>query len=162
MSRLDSFIRRMQAQRSCLNLAAQMINTLDGPVLELGLGNGRTFDHLREILPNREIFVFDQKITAHPSCIPDPDHLFLGDIHETLPQAIKRFGKTAALVHSDIGSNDTEENRELARYLSSQLHQVLRPGGLVVSDQKMTLPNATPIQLPDDVSPNRYFMISIH
>ena len=49
MSRLDSFIRRMQAQRDCLNAAAGLIADVPGVVFDLGLGNGRTFDHLREV-----------------------------------------------------------------------------------------------------------------
>ena len=60
MSRLDSFIRRLQAQRACLNEAVAQIRGVEGFVLELGLGNGRTFDHLREICPDREIYVFDR------------------------------------------------------------------------------------------------------
>ena len=55
MSRLDSFIRRLEAQRACLNQAAALIVGLDGAVLELGLGNGRTYDHVRELFPDREI-----------------------------------------------------------------------------------------------------------
>ena len=54
MSRLDSFIRRLEAQRACLNRAAALISGIDGIVLELGLGNGRTYDHLRELFPDRE------------------------------------------------------------------------------------------------------------
>jgi hypothetical protein len=54
MSRLDSFIRRLEAQRACLGYAAAQIRAIAGPVLELGLGNGRTYDHLRELLPERE------------------------------------------------------------------------------------------------------------
>ncbi|HTY69417.1 MAG TPA: class I SAM-dependent methyltransferase, partial [Alphaproteobacteria bacterium] len=38
MSRLDSFIRRLQAQRACLDWAIQAIRSLPGPVLEIGLG----------------------------------------------------------------------------------------------------------------------------
>ena len=49
MSRLDSFIRRLEAQRACLDRAAALIAGIDGAVLELGLGNGRTYDHLREL-----------------------------------------------------------------------------------------------------------------
>ena len=60
MSRLDSFIRRLAAQRACLDRAAALIDEIDGPVLEFGLGNGRTFDHLRERLPGRAIFVFER------------------------------------------------------------------------------------------------------
>ena len=53
VSRLDSFIRRLQAQRACLEVAIARIADLPGPVLEFGLGNGRTYDHLRELLPTR-------------------------------------------------------------------------------------------------------------
>ena len=91
MSRLDSFIRRLEAQRACLEYAAGQIRDLPGPVLELGLGNGRTYDHLRELLPEREIFVFERAVNAHPDCIPDPAHLILGDVRATLPQARARL-----------------------------------------------------------------------
>ena len=67
MSRLDSFIRRLEAQRACLDLAARRSPICRGPVLELGLGNGRTYDHLRELLPLREIFVFERDVRAHPA-----------------------------------------------------------------------------------------------
>ena len=50
MSRLDSFIRRLQAQRACLDRAAELVRDLPGPVVEIGLGNGRTYDHLRRRL----------------------------------------------------------------------------------------------------------------
>ncbi len=102
MSRLDSFIRRLEAQRACIDAAAEMIAALEGPVFELGLGNGRTYDHLRERLEGREVFVFERQLAAHPACIPDPAHLFLGDIHETLPAAVARFEGRVALIHSDI------------------------------------------------------------
>ena len=59
MSRLDSMIRRLMAQRACLDAVTEMIRTLPGPILEIGLGNGRTYDHLRKRLPERSIFVFD-------------------------------------------------------------------------------------------------------
>jgi hypothetical protein len=70
VSRLDSFIRRMQAQRDCLNVAAALIADVPGAVFDLGLGNGRTFDYLREILPDREIFVFDRVVNANPKSRP--------------------------------------------------------------------------------------------
>ena len=69
MSRLDSAIRRLQAQRACLDLAIERISELDGPILELGLGNGRTFDHLREHTAGRQIYVFDRRIAAHPHLV---------------------------------------------------------------------------------------------
>ena len=56
MSRLERFILRLKAQRNCLDAAAALLAGLDGPILELGLGSGRTYDHLRDRFPDREIF----------------------------------------------------------------------------------------------------------
>jgi len=115
MSRLDSFIRRVSAQRDCLNAAAGMIADVPGPVLELGLGNGRTYDHLRERLPNREIFVFDRRIAAHSACIPDERHMILGNIDATLAHAMAQIGALAALAHCDIGAGDKQAALDLER-----------------------------------------------
>jgi hypothetical protein len=158
MSRLDSFIRRLQAQRDCLTAAAAQIRGIDGFVLELGLGNGRTFDHLREICPDREIYVFDRQVNAHPDCIPAADHLFLGEITATLPQALARLGADAALVHTDVGTGVQESNDRLAATLAPLIRSVLRVGGIVISDQALSTPGLAPIALPDGVKPGRYFM----
>ena len=48
MSRLDSFIRRLEAQRAASTTRSPHRRRAR-PVLELGLGNGRTYDHLREL-----------------------------------------------------------------------------------------------------------------
>ena len=61
MTRLDTVIERLKAQRSCLNAAAEALRGNDGHILELGLGNGRTYDHLRDLFPDRDIYVFDLK-----------------------------------------------------------------------------------------------------
>ena len=158
MSRLDSVIRRLQAQRACLQHAAEMIRGLPGPVLELGLGNGRTYDHLRHTLPDREIFVFEREVAADPDCVPDADHLLLGDIHETLPAAVARFGPSVALVHSDLGTGDAVSNGRLAAFVAPRLRGLLRPGGVVISDQDMACENVEVLPLPDGVGPGRYFM----
>ncbi len=158
MSRLDSVIRRLEAQRACLNLVAGEIRDLPGPVLELGLGNGRTYDHLREILPDREIFVFERAVAAHPDCVPDVTHLLLGDIHTTLPAAVTRFGPSVALVHSDMGTGDAESNRQLADFLAARLPGLLRPGGVVISDQDGSLAGCEALPLPKGVEPGRYFI----
>ncbi len=91
MTRLDSAIRRLTAQRDLLDWAAGEIAPT-GFVLELGLGNGRTYDHLRDRLPGREIYVFERSPAAHPSCTPPEAYLFVGDIFDTLPAFIERFG----------------------------------------------------------------------
>ena len=158
MSRLDSFIRRLQAQRACLDRAAELIRELPGPVLELGLGNGRTYDHLRERLPQRDIYVCERQVAAHPDCIPPARFLIIGDVRETLPEVRARLGAAVALIHSDLGSGDDEANRRQAADLAPLIAGLLQPGGIVVSDQAFTAPRLRPLELPVDVKPGRYFL----
>ncbi len=158
MSRLDLFIRRMQAQRACLDYAASLIGTLPGNVLEFGLGNGRTFDHLRERLPGREIFVFDRQMAAHPDCIPPAGHLFLGEVLETLPKAIARLGADTALVNLDIGGSDDRATEELARRMAPLLLRLLRPNAVVVSGRPIEHACFATLPLPRAVKPGRHFL----
>ena len=158
MSRLNSFIRRMQAQQRCLDQAATLVRDLPGPVFELGLGNGRTYDHLRQLFPERDIIVFDRKISAHPNCIPPKEVLFLGEIHQTLPVAVREFRHSVVLVHSDIGTGDMEGNRQLALFISTHIPLAMRPNGLLVSDQAVPIIGTETLPLPAGVAENRYFM----
>ncbi len=159
MSRLDSFIRRLQAQRACLNAAATLVRDLPGPVLEFGLGNGRTYDHLRAICPDREIYVFDRQVAAHPDCIPPDDRLFIGEFSATLPRAIAQIGATAALVHVDCGSGKPEIDRQVFAVLRPAFLQLMRSGGVLLSDQGIADPLLTPLSLPLEVKAGRYFML---
>ncbi len=158
MSRLDSFIRRLEAQRSCLNTAVALVADLSGPILELGLGNGRTFDHLREICPEREIFVFERRVAAHPHSVPDDAHLILGDIHETLPAAVARFGRTVPLIHADIGTGDPAGNARMAAFVANHLPDLLIARGIVVSDQEIHFAGGESLPLPAGIKPGRYFV----
>ena len=158
MSRLDSFIRRISAQRDCLNMAAALIAGIPGPVLELGLGNGRTYDHLRELFPDREIFVFDRRVAAHPDCIPDDGRMILGDITSTLPAAGARIGAPAALAHCDMGTGDADSNARLAAFIAPALSGLMAADGIVISDQDYRAPGWTPLAPPPGVAPGRYFI----
>jgi hypothetical protein len=157
-SRLDSFIRRLQAQRACLDWAAAAIAGVPGAVLELGLGNGRTYDHLRTRLADRDIFAFDRQVAAHPACIPDAAHLVVGDFRDTLPPFAQRHAGRIALVHADTGSGDEAATASLARWLGPMLGPVLTRGGVVLSDQKLEIAGVVPQPLPDGVPPDRYFI----
>ncbi len=158
MSRLDSVIRRLQAQRACLDRAAALIADLPGPILEFGLGQGRTYDHLREIFPEREIYVFERAVAATAECVPDRDRLILGDIRDTLASATRRFARAVPLIHSDIGTGDARLNAELAAGVAARLPDLLCPGGIMVSDQDMAYPGTAAIDLPEGVRPGRYFI----
>lgn len=161
MSRLDINIRRLKAQRACLDRAAELIRDLPGVVFELGLGNGRTYDHLREIFPGREIFVFEREVAAHPDCIPDEDHLFRGDFSDTLPVAVERFPGAVAFVHADVGSANAARDARLAHFIASQLPTLLLPGGLVASDRDVGFTGGLPLDLPAELDANAYFMFRL-
>jgi len=134
MSRLDDFIARMTAQKNLLEHAAGLIADIEGPVFELGLGNGRTFDHLRSVLPGREIFVFDRAVSAHPQCVPDGDHMILGDIRETLAYCHPRTKVPAALIHVDLGTGDPTSDLAKAAWLVPALIDHAAIGGYVIAD----------------------------
>jgi len=156
MSRLDSFIRRVSAQRDCLNFAAAAIKDVSGSVLELGLGNGRTYDHLRSLMPDRDIYVFDRHVKAHPDCIPDDEHMIIGDFLETVPTALETMSSKAVLAHCDIGSGDKAASVALARALGISLPKLLSPGAVVVSDQPFDVENWQSLPLPEGVAKDRY------
>ena len=110
MSRLDVFIDRMVSQRACLDFAIAETAAMPGPVFELGLGNGRTYHHMRERIAGREIYVFERAIASHPESTPPEDRTLLGDVSETLPAALDRFA--AAL---EAGLAQGSDARERAR-----------------------------------------------
>lgn len=150
----------MQAQRDCLNAAVQMLADIPGPVLDLGLGNGRTFDHLRETMQDREIFVFDRVVNSNPKSTPDPDHVFLGEADAQLAVAAARFGKSVALIHSDLGTG-TSADADLAAAIVPLLVPLLRPGGILVANNRFPADAWDELPLPDGVPAERYFMYRV-
>jgi hypothetical protein len=158
VSRLDSFIRRLEAQRACLDHSAALIRGLDGVVLELGLGNGRTYDHLRELFPDRDIYVCERQVAAHPDCVPPCDRLLLGDLRETLLAARAWLAGRVALAHLDAGTGDAAGNLVLAVQVLPLVVPLLRAGAVLVSDPVMECPELAPLPLPDGIAPGRYHL----
>lgn len=156
MSRLESFIRRMTAQKHLLEHVAELIADRQGPVLELGLGNGRTFDHLREIMPDREIFVFDRSISAHPSCVPDGEHMIVGDIRETLKFCGPRVKRPAVFIHVDLGTADPTAELAMVHWLSPLIVEHTASGGYVVSDLPLDLDGFERLEKPAEASGSRH------
>ncbi len=157
MSRLDSAIARLTAQKLCLEASAAAIRDLPGPVLELGLGNGRTYDHLRAILPDRAIYAFDRHCAAAEASVPPQDRLLLGEISAILHSQRPRFAGRVALAHLDLGAGAAALTaRNLAGVLPALL-PLLRPGALVLSDQPLGHAALTVHSLPGGVAAGRYF-----
>lgn len=158
MSRLDVFINRMVSQRACLDYAIAKTRGMAGPVFELGLGNGRTFDHMRANMPERDIFVFERKVESNPASTPEPEQTILGDVMETLPQALERFGPTATLIHADLGGHNLEKNDVFARRVSPLIEPMLAVGGLMVSSDRMYFDGLVEQPLPEGAIEGRCFI----
>jgi len=156
VSRLDSFIRRLEAQRACLDLAAHLVWELDGDVLELGLGNGRTYDHLRQLFPDRKIYVCERRVAAHPDCVPPAELLLLGDMRDTLQTARELLGGRVALAHLDPATGDVAASRALAAQVAPLIVPLLRPGGVLVSEPAIAWHGLSPMALPEGLTPGRY------
>jgi hypothetical protein len=154
MSRLDSFIRRMEAQRAIIAYVHGAIEGLEGPIVEFGLGHGRTYDHLRETFPDRRVIVLDLKASARHGPLPPPEDLILGDIKETGPSLA---GIGAAFLHSDIGPGDITNGPGTAAWLPGLVPLLLAPGGLALSDVCLPDPALTRLPLPDGIEEGRYY-----
>ncbi|MFM7343832.1 MAG: class I SAM-dependent methyltransferase [Tagaea sp.] len=156
MSRLDGAIARLSAQRDLLDWACR--DLAPGPVLELGLGNGRTYDHLRARLGRaRAIHVFERHLAAHPSCLPPPEFLHAGDMRETLPAWARAHGRASVFAHADTGSGDDAQTAAFAAFLAASLPACLAPDALVLSDQRLDAASFAPFAPPVEIPPGRYF-----
>jgi hypothetical protein len=158
LTRLDKAIRRLEAQRACLDWAVKQIGAIPGIVVELGLGNGRSFDHLRTRLPDREIHVFERSPAAHPASTPAADRLIIGNLEDTLPVARNRFAGSAAFLHSDIGTGDDERNARFAEWLGPHILPLLAPGAIVASDQRLPVLEEFRTKPPEGVGEDRYYL----
>jgi hypothetical protein len=161
VSRLDSFIRRLMAQRACIDHAAMLVRDVPGPILEMGLGNGRTYDHLRESLRDREIYVCERLVAAHPDCVPPAPYLILGDARETLPQLWDKFARQMALVHLDLGTGEAAANMRLAAEVAPLIAPLMRPNAIVVSEPAIELPGWLALPLPLGVREGRYHLYRV-
>jgi hypothetical protein len=155
MSRLDSFIRRLTAQRDILNAIGDLVKETEGPVLEFGLGNGRTYDHLRAILPNRRIIAFDREVRSYSASTPPAENMVTGDIRES-GQAFVGIG--AALAHADIGTGHDEIDAITLTWLPQLMAGVLAKDGIAVSGLPLQHPDLSPLSLPAGIKEGRYFL----
>ena len=156
MSRLDSFIRRMSAQRDILDALPHRLDGVPGLVLEFGLGSARTYDHLRERFPGRRIVVFESVVVDSVRPRPAPGDFVLGDVRDTA--ALWPEG-CAALVHSDIETGDAAGDLEMQGWLPGLIARLLAPGGFAVSGSALPHPDLAPEMLPPGIAEGRYHVL---
>jgi len=157
-TRLEKTLYRLQAQNACFTWAFQQIDQRPGVIFELGLGLGRTYNHMQHYLGNRRIIAFDRKVGSYPDCTPDEKDIVVGELEDTLPVAARDHAGQVILAHTDIGSFDREENRRIAAMMSQLLLPALAPGALVMSDLPLDVPETTRLGLPGDAREDRYYL----
>lgn len=140
MSRLDSHIRQKIAQRDSIDLAAAWLAGRPGMVVEFGLGQGRSYSHLLERFPDREIFCFDRGQKSEVLVRPPADHLLVGEFVDLLadPALHARFAGRVILLHLDVGSGGSEDEW-IPELVVGGAQGWLAPGAVVLSDQDVTL-----------------------
>ncbi len=161
MSRLDSFLRRLCAQRTLIEAAAARVRPLDGPIVELGIGNGRTFDHLAALFPDRKIFAFDEYFHSAVGVLPAAECMVSGDIRDTLAFAGPRLGAPAAMVHNDLGAGDPSQHAAIASWLAPAIERIARPDAIVITSFLLPFTRSVTLPLPDGVKPGRYFLMQL-
>lgn len=151
----------MSAQRVLLERAAELVADIEGPVIDLGIGNGRTLDHLCALLPDRRVFAFDKFLQSGVGVLPPAEQIVVGDIRETLPFALPRLGERAALVHNDLGSADAVGNAATAAWLAPAIEAVARPDAIVVTSFLIPFSKSVVLPLPPSVRPGRYHIMQL-
>jgi hypothetical protein len=158
MSRLDSFIRRLEAQRACLDRAGGR----DPRPARAGASSSASATAAPTTIcatgcraaPSMPSTASSPPI---PAACPPAGLLLLGDIRDTVPAAAARLGP-AVLIHSDIGSGEAAATAALAADLAPLYAAALAPGGLLLSDQPVADPRLEAEPLPPEVPAGRYFL----
>ncbi|MEE4237357.1 MAG: class I SAM-dependent methyltransferase [Anderseniella sp.] len=156
LSRLEKTSARLRSQIACLGLVIDAIATMKGPVFELGLGRGRTYDHLRWHMPDRDIYAFDREIVPIEDCRPPEAFIVAGDLEETLPRYAARFAGQVVLANCDLGSYRQAHNEHMAGLIAPWLPQAVAPGGFVCSDLPLVLDGFELLPLPEDAVEGHY------
>ena len=161
MSRLDAFIRRMKAQRACINLSATLVSDLAGPVLELGLGQGRTYHHLLETFPDRLVYVVDDRMKPADGVLLRAPLAIKGNVAEVLPRLVRDKGSLFAVVHSDLGHglwDDLTPDAPLMRCLSRWLPDLTTPGAVIISNLPLESDKLAVAKLPHGIRKGKIYL----
>ncbi len=126
----------------------------EGVILEIGLGNGRTYDHIRELFPNNRIIAFDRAVGSHPGSTPPEADLILGDIKETIAQF---SGRDVAFAHADIGTAYPEKDAKTLTWLPRSIAAALKTGGVAASGLPLDHPDLEPLPLPAGADAGRTY-----
>ncbi len=145
LMRIDTQIRLIDWAAGRLAEGAAYV---DGHVVELGLGNGRTYDHLRARLGDRRIIVLDREMKANPDRRPPDGDFIKGEIAATWRTLAASHPNAAALIHADLGDGTDRYDAVLEAWLGEACAALGAPGALILSSTRIMHPDIAPIEPP--------------
>lgn len=157
---LERALYRLRAQHATLGAALARLSGGCPLVWEVGLGKGRSYDHLRRALPGASIFAFDRALVSVPDCTPPDDRMMIGDLAATLPQLAVAHRARVALAHIDLGGDPPSAETRAA--LERWLPVAMAPQGLVAAGTPLDLANAQPLELPAAAAAGGYALLVLH
>lgn len=162
-SRLERMIARLMTQCALLNHVAGLVGDRPGPVLEVGLGKGRTYSHLEKLFQSRTIWAFDFEVHAPAHSRPAENRIITGDFRDSLKSCWPAIGAAPAFVHADIGTESRKADAELAQFVGGVMAAHLADGGYLMGDRDMDAGGLDRVptpdtSLPDGITPWPYFL----
>ena len=159
-SRLDSFIRRLEAQRACLDWAVGAIAACRAPSSSSASATGAPMTICaRAAMARARSSPSTARWPPTPRCIPDAAHLVLGDFRDTLPAFAAAPCRTDRARACRYRLRRRGGDAELARWLGPQLAPLLATGRVVLSDQPLDAADAPGAwRCPTACRRDRYFI----
>lgn len=148
-SRLERMIARLVTQRALLDHVAGLVGDRPGPVLEIGLGKGRTYSHLEKRFHARTIWAFDFEVHAPAHSRPADERIITGDFRESLQSCWPTIDAAPVFVHADIGTESRKADADLARFVGSAIADHLAAGGYLMGDRDMAADGLVALETPD-------------
>ena len=134
LTRIERLARRLPVQIRYINYAIDQTKGLDGVILELGLGDGRTLEYI-EYRTSSQIFVFeiddDKKLINNK----ESTKLVKGNFIHTIPKTIQNEKLQVRIVHADIGSTDYMNDLKTLNPLREIADNFVQVGGVVICDR---------------------------
>ncbi|MGL1932596.1 MAG: hypothetical protein OCC45_12695 [Desulfotalea sp.] len=140
LTRIERLARRLPIQIDLISQAIEETNKLDGIILELGLGEGRTLEYL-ENNTSSPIIVFEIDDNAKMNNVRKTTKLVKGDIFETLPKMLGTLSQGVRIAHVDIGTTDYSDDIDRISPLQRILESVVNVGGFIVCDRPIDFPS---------------------
>jgi trans-aconitate methyltransferase len=157
---LERTLYRLRAQYATLGAAISAVAARRGLVWEIGLGKGRSYDHLRRVLPEAPVFGLDRQRVSVPDCTPPDDRLVIGELAATLPRLATAHAGQVVLAHIDLGTDPPDEATRAV--LERWLPVALAPGGVVAAGTPLALAGAQSLAVPEAAKAGGYALYLIH